>query len=46
MMVGGGAIALGGAILAVYNSHAKRVLPQIETAPAQGGATASVGWTF
>jgi hypothetical protein len=46
MMVGGGAIAIGGAIMAIYNSHAKRVLPQIETAPTPGGATASVGWTF
>jgi tetratricopeptide (TPR) repeat protein len=44
MMIGGGALAIGGAILAVYNSHARRVLPQIETT--QGGATASVGWQF
>jgi hypothetical protein len=46
MMVGGGAIAITGVLLTVYNSHARRVLPQIETAPTPGGATASMGWSF
>jgi hypothetical protein len=46
MMVGGGAIAIGGAVLAVINSKAERILPSIETTSTRGGAITSVGWRF
>ncbi|HSN30762.1 MAG TPA: hypothetical protein VLT45_30955, partial [Kofleriaceae bacterium] len=44
MLAGGGAIAITGAVLAVINSKAERILPSVEATP--GGAVTSVGWRF
>jgi hypothetical protein len=46
MMAGGGAIAIGGIVMAVINSKAERILPSVETTPTSGGAMTSVGWRF
>lgn len=46
LMVGGGAVAVTGAVLAVINSKAERILPSIETTPTHGGAVTTVGWRF
>jgi hypothetical protein len=45
MMVAGGAVTVGGVVLAILNRPTRR-LPQLEAAPTRGGMTASVGWTF
>jgi hypothetical protein len=45
MMVAGGAVAIGGVVWLVMN-RPKRVLPQMEVAPTDGGMRAAVGWTF
>lgn len=46
MLLGGGAIAVTGAVLAVINSKAERTLPAIETTPTHGGAMTTLGWRF
>jgi hypothetical protein len=45
MMAAGGAIAVTGILLTNANK-AQRVLPSVEAAPTQGGATARIGWSF
>ena len=45
MMIGGGAVAVGG-VLGVVLDRPRRVLPNLEVAPQPGGATARLGWSF
>jgi hypothetical protein len=45
MWIAGGALAVGGVVWAVVN-RPRRVLPQLEVAPTNGGMQAGVGWTF
>jgi hypothetical protein len=45
MMIGGGAIAVGGAVWVIIN-RPKRVLPALEVAPTPGGIAATAGWRF
>jgi len=45
MMIGGGAIAIGGVVWVIMN-RPRKVLPQMEVQPTNGGMAASVGWTF
>jgi hypothetical protein len=45
MMVAGGAVTVGGVVLAILNRPTRR-LPQIEAAPTRGGMTAALGWDF
>lgn len=45
MMAAGSAVAVTGIILTIANK-AQRVLPSVEAAPTQGGATARIGWSF
>lgn len=44
MLIGGGAVAVTGVVLAVINSRATRVLPSVEAT--HGGAMTSIGWRF
>ncbi|HSD91125.1 MAG TPA: hypothetical protein VLB44_26565 [Kofleriaceae bacterium] len=45
MMVAGGAFVVGGVVWAVIN-RPKRVLPNMEVQPTNGGMSARVGWRF
>jgi hypothetical protein len=45
MMIGGGAMVLGGIVWAVID-RPRRSRPAVEIAPARGGLTASAGWRF
>ena len=45
MMVAGGAVMLGGIVMTAMN-RPKRVLPNMEVIPSEGGITASAGWSF
>jgi hypothetical protein len=45
MMIAGGAITVGGVVWAIMN-RPRRVLPQMEVAPTNGGMQAAVGWKF
>lgn len=45
MITAGGAVAIGGVVLAILNRPI-RTLPQLEVAPTRGGAAASAGWRF
>ena len=45
MMAAGGAITISGVVWAILN-RPKRVLPKMEVAPTDGGATARVRWRF
>lgn len=45
MMIGGGALTLGGIVLAIIN-RPQRVMPKVEVAPTQGGMTASTTFRF
>lgn len=45
MMIGGGAIAVGGIVMAIID-RPKRILPNVEVAPTTGGMAARVGWQF
>ena len=46
MMLGGGAIAITGAVLAVINRKAERTLPSVDTTPTRGGAITTLSWQF
>ncbi len=45
MMVAGGAVTVGGVVMAILN-RPQRILPKIEVAPTSGGAMASTRWQF
>jgi hypothetical protein len=45
MMIGGGAIAVGGVVWAILN-RPRRILPNMEVAPTDGGMQASVRVRF
>jgi hypothetical protein len=45
MMVTGGVATIAGVVMTVLD-RPKRILPNVELAPAAGGATARVGWRF
>jgi hypothetical protein len=45
MMIAGGAITVGGVVWAIMN-RPKRVMPQMEVQPTNGGMAASVGWKW
>jgi hypothetical protein len=45
MMVAGGAVTVGGIVLAIVN-RPQRSLPKIEVAPTAGGISASTRWSF
>lgn len=45
MMIAGGAVLLGGVVMTAMN-RPKRVLPNMEVIPSEGGVKASVGWSF
>jgi len=45
MMIAGGAVTVGGVVMAILN-RPQRVLPKIEVAPTSGGAVASTRWSF
>jgi hypothetical protein len=45
MIIGGGAIAVGGVVAAILD-RPKRILPSLEVAPTPGGASARVGWRW
>jgi hypothetical protein len=45
MMFAGGAVTVGGVVMAILN-RPKRVLPKIELAPTAGGMAASTSWQF
>jgi len=45
MMVAGGAITVGGVVLAILNRPTRK-LPRIEAGPTPGGMAAAVGWEF
>jgi hypothetical protein len=46
MMITGGTVALGGAVLAVINSKSKHAVPAVEALPVPGGAAASFTLRF
>ena len=46
MMATGGAVAVGGAIWALFINRPMRVMPTVEAAPTAGGASASATWRF
>jgi hypothetical protein len=46
MMAVGGAVAVTGIVLTIINSKAKRILPNVEVSPTQGGATAATWFSF
>ena len=46
MMIAGGAITVTGVVMAIINSKAKRVLPNVEVTPTAGGAAASYHFAF
>lgn len=45
MMVAGGVVAVAGVVWAIIN-RPRRVLPNMEVSPVEGGATAGIGWHF
>ena len=45
MMIGGGAVALTGTVFVLLN-RPKRVLPNLEVLPTNGGMTATTSWRF
>jgi hypothetical protein len=45
VMVGGGAIVVGGLVAAIVN-RPKRILPKVEVAPTSTGAVAAASWRF
>jgi hypothetical protein len=45
MMVAGGAVTIGGVVMAILN-RPQRILPKVELTPTAGGATASARWRF
>lgn len=45
MMVAGGAVTVGGIVMAIIN-RPQRILPKIEVAPTAGGMAASTHWSF
>jgi hypothetical protein len=45
MMVAGGAITVGGVVMAILN-RPQRLLPKVEIAPTSGGMSASTRWHF
>ena len=45
MMIAGGAVTVGGIVMAILN-RPERILPKVEVAPTSGGATASARWRF
>ena len=45
MMVAGGAVLVGGIVMTAMN-RPKRVLPNMEVIPSEGGIKAQVGWSF
>lgn len=45
MMVAGGAVLVGGIVMTAMN-RPKRVLPNMEVIPSEGGIKANVGWSF
>jgi hypothetical protein len=45
MMIGGVAVAIGGATWAITN-RPRRIAPTVEIAPTVGGARAGIGWSF
>ncbi|HTR54798.1 MAG TPA: tetratricopeptide repeat protein [Kofleriaceae bacterium] len=46
LMIGGGAVAIGGIVMVFINSKAEHILPSVEATPVPGGATASVSWHY
>ena len=45
MMITGGAVVVGGVVLAVMNRPVRK-LPRIEAGPTRDGMTAAIGWDF
>lgn len=45
MMVAGGALSVGGIVMAILD-RPRRILPNVEVAPTSGGVAARVGWRF
>ncbi len=45
LMVGGGALVVGGAVMVILNRPTRR-LPKVEVAPTSGGMAASTTWSF
>jgi hypothetical protein len=45
MMIAGGAVMVGGIVMTAMN-RPKRVLPNVEVIPGEGGVKAQVGWSF
>jgi hypothetical protein len=45
MMIAGGAVTVGGVVLAILNRPTRK-MPKVEAAPTNGGMTAQVGWSF
>ena len=45
LMIGGGAVAVGGIVMAIIN-RPKRIMPNIEVTPTADGIKTQVGWKF